>query len=35
LEILYENRPHEIYVFHAMDARSFQINLLKRRGKRQ
>jgi hypothetical protein len=35
LEILYEKRPNEIYVFHAMDARPFQVSLLKRRGKRR
>jgi hypothetical protein len=35
LEILYENRSNEVYVFHAMDARPFQIRLLKRRGKRR
>jgi hypothetical protein len=35
LEILYEKQPNEIYIFHAMDARPFQIRLLKRRGKRR
>lgn len=35
VELLYEERFHERYVFHAMDARPFQVRLLKRRGKRR
>jgi hypothetical protein len=35
LEMLYERRSNKIYVFHAMDARPFQVKLLKRKGKRR
>jgi uncharacterized DUF497 family protein len=34
LEVVYKIRPDVIHVFHAMDARPWQIKLLKRRGKR-
>jgi hypothetical protein len=35
LELLYEDRSEELYVFHAMDARPAQVKLLKRKGKRR
>ncbi len=35
LEVVFEDAPQERYVFHAMDAKPWQIKLLKRRGKRQ
>jgi len=35
LEIIYEDRETERFVFHAMDARDRDIRLLKRRGKRR
>ena len=34
LEVIYKIRPNLVQVFHAMDARPWQIKLLKRRGKR-
>jgi uncharacterized DUF497 family protein len=33
LEVVYKIRPDAIQVFHAMDARRWQIKLLKRKGK--
>jgi hypothetical protein len=35
LEVLYENRATEWFVFHAMDARPRDIKLFKRKGKRR
>ncbi len=34
LEILYENREGETFVFHAMNARHSQVKLLQKKGKR-
>ncbi len=33
LEVVYKIRPDAVQVFHAMDARRWQIKLLKRKGK--
>ena len=35
LELLYEDRPDERFVFHAMTARPAWVKLLRRRGKRR
>ena len=35
LEILFEERKRDLFVFHAIDARSRHVKLLKRRGKRR
>ncbi len=34
LEVVYKIRPKVVHVFHVMDARPWQIKLVKRRGKR-
>ncbi len=34
LEVVYRESPQVRYIFHAMDARPWQIKLFKRRGKR-
>ena len=35
LDVVFEDSPQGRYIFHAMDAKPWQIKLLKRRGKRQ